>query len=166
MRPTDAYRSQVERVLAQGVNFCAQDQVGELAAILSALSADAQAGLLASIADHARAETFDDFLNHAEAYAKQNRKNEAGAIAGVVFEDSLRRVCRKYNQTERGIQLDQLISDLVNADVLTDTKAKRARAAAHVRTKATHAQWDEFDLSDVRACIEFTRELVASELDS
>ncbi len=44
-------------------------------------------------------------------------------------------------------------------------KAKRARVAAHVRTKATHAQWDDFHLNDVKVTIEFTEELILSHLE-
>jgi hypothetical protein len=65
---------------------------------------------------------------------------EAGVIAGVVFEDALRRICRKHRITEKDVNLDSLISALVKIGALTDMKAKRARVAAHVRTKATHAQ--------------------------
>jgi len=42
-----------------------------------------------------RAETFDDFLDHAVFYAKKGRKMEAGVIAGVVFEDTIRRIHRE-----------------------------------------------------------------------
>jgi hypothetical protein len=164
--PESAYRVQVDRVVAEGIHYGANDQVGEIAAILRAPLTDAQHGLLTSIADRARAETFDDFLDHASAYLKENRKNESGVIVGIVFEDSVRRACRKHSITEKGVQLDDLISSLARIDALSAAKAKRARAAAHVRTKATHAQWDEFDLDDVRAAIEFTREFIANELDS
>jgi hypothetical protein len=44
-------------------------------------------------------------------------------------------------------------------------KAKRARVAATVRTKATHAQWDAFTESDVVAALASTRELVENQLD-
>jgi hypothetical protein len=83
-----------------------------------------------------------------------------------VFEDSLRRVCRKHSIPDRGVKLDQLISELTAKGTLSPVKAKRARVAAHVRTKASHAQWDEFDLSDVEATIAFARELIASHLDA
>jgi hypothetical protein len=164
--PDSAYRVQVHKVIADGIHYGANNQVGEIAAILRALLTDFQHGLLTSIADRARAETFDDFLDHAGEYSKENRPKESGIIVGVVFEDSVRRACRKHNILEKGVQLDDLISSLVKIDVLSATKAKRARAAAHVRTKATHAQWDEFDLDDVRAAIEFTRKFIANELDS
>ena len=127
---------------------------------------DIENGLLSSVADRARAETFDNFLDHAKEYVKSNRKNEAGVIAGVVFEDSLRRICRKNGKEEKGEKLDSLITALTNADIISQTKAKRARVAGHVRTKATHAQWDEFDIDDVKGAIEFTEEMILAHLDA
>lgn len=59
-----------------------------------------------------------------------------------------------------------MISRLVQAGTLTQIKAKRARVAAHVRTKATHAQWDEFELEDVITAIDFTEELILNNLES
>ena len=159
------YRSKADRVALGDHGYMIHEGVGELAAVLSALQNDADSGLLASVADRARAETFDDFLDHADVYLKDSRKNEAGVIAGVVFEDTVRRVCRKSMIEENGRRLDELISDLSSQGQLSAIKAKRARVAAHVRTKATHAQWDEYELTDVRATIEFTRELIVSKLD-
>ena len=91
-------------------------------------------------------------------------KNEAGVISGVVFEDTLRNICRDNEIEESGIPLDQLITELTKYDVISQIKAKRARVAAHVRTKATHAQWDEFELSDVKTTVEFTEELINANL--
>ena len=141
--------------------------VGEVAAVLATLQIDGDSGLLVSVVDRARAETFDDFLDHADAYLQDNSEREAGVIAGVVLnEDALRRVCRKNEIVEKGRKIDELISALSSKGEISAIQAKRARVAAHVRTKATHAQWDEFGLDDVRATIEFTRELVVSKLDA
>lgn len=164
--PKSPYREAVDRALGDGVQNLANRQVGEVSAILASLLVDLKAGVLISIADRARAEVFDDFLDHGEHYYKNGKNNECGVIVGVVFEDSLRRICRKRGILEKDQQLDSLISALASAGVLTATKAKRARVAAHVRAKATHAQWDEFDIEDVRASIDFTREIVASELEA
>jgi hypothetical protein len=35
-----------------------------------------------------------------------------------------------------------------------------------VRTKATHAQWDEFGESDVAATVDITQELINVQLDT
>lgn len=164
--PNTPYRQKAAMLALADTGYFIHRAVGQLAAVLKNLLIDAEAGLLASVADRAKAEAFDDFLDHAEAYAKENRKSESGVIAGVVFEDTLRRICKKLNIQERDVKLDSLISELVSCGELTSVKAKRARAAAGARTKATHAQWDEFEISDVQATINFTRELIANKLDA
>ena len=164
--PSMPYRANADALVARQHGYVINQAVGEMAAILRALLVDAEAGLLASVADQARAEAFDDFLDHADVYLKQSRKNEAGVIAGVVFEDTSRRLCRKHDIAETGVKLDTLISELSNIGELSAIQAKRARAAAHVRTKASHAQWDEFALEDVQATITFTRELISAKLDA
>jgi hypothetical protein len=164
--PTAAYHREAERIRGHNYGFAIPGGVGEMAELLTNLLKDARAGLVSSVADHARAEVFDDFLDHARSYLKSGRKNEAGVIAGVVFEDSLRRICRKHQIEERGKKLDDLISELAKSEQLTATKAKRARVSADLRTKATHAQWDEFDIPDVATTIEFTSELISNHLDA
>ena len=114
--------------------------------------------------NHAMALTFDGFLDHAEHYASVIKKNESGVISGVVFEDAVRRICENNQITHKDVKLDSLINELVKIGVFNALKAKRARVAAHVRTKATHAQWDEFQLEDVNATIQFCRELIDQQL--
>lgn len=164
--PDTPYRQKADRIASANHGYTIHESVGELSAVLKSLLSDADAGLLASVADQARAETFDNFLDHAEAYVREGLKNESGAIAGSVFEDTIRRVCRKHGIEEKGQRMDDLISALSARGEFSPVKAKRARAAADVRTKASHAQWDEFELDDVRATVEFTRELIAAKLDA
>lgn len=159
------YRKGVEKIAEADHGNTIDNAVGEVAAILENLIKDIQAGLLSTVADHVRAEVFDDFLGHAKLYMKKGRKNEAGVIAGVVFEDTVRRVCRKHSISERGEKLDNLISQLAKSNVFSTTKAKRARAAADVRNKATHAQWDEFDDNDLKTTVEFTEEMILEHVD-
>lgn len=163
--PDSGYRKIAEELASRNWGYAINEGVGELAHVLTNLLKDAQAGLISSVADRARAEVFDDFLDHAKSYLAEGHPDRAGVIAGVVFEDALRRVCRKHHIDERDVNLDQLISQLTAANVLSATKAKRARVAAHVRTKATHAQWEEFDTGDVRATIEFAEELILNNVE-
>ena len=136
--------------------------VGEMVSVLENLLTDINAGLISSLADRIRAETFDDFLEHAIQYHKEGRK-EAGVIAGVVFEDTIRRIAKRLGIENRS--LEDTINDLVKKEVFNQATAKRAKAAAHVRTKATHALWDEFELEDVSATINLTRELISVHLE-
>ncbi len=159
------YRKSVEKIAEADYGHAIDNAVGEVAAILVNLIKDSRSGLLSSVADHARAEVFDDFLDHAKSYMKDGHKNEAGVIAGVVFEDTVRRVCCKHGISESGKKLDALISQLAKSDVLSTTKAKRARVAADVRNKATHAQWNKFDDNDLKTTIEFTEEMILEHVD-
>lgn len=136
------------------------ERVGKLTSILRTMLIDLDAGVLATVADAARVEVFDDFIDHAEHYLAGNRVPQAGVIAGVVFEDTVRKLCAKRGVGTKEAKLDALISDLERAAFFTPVKAKRARAAADVRTRATHANWDKFEASDVAATIEITRELI------
>ena len=163
--PETPYRLSVARIASATQGFTVHFTVGKLAAVLKSLMTDADSGMLASVADRTRAEVFDDFLDHADAYYKESRKNESGVIAGVVFEDTLRRICTKEKISQKDVKLDELISALTRERKISAVKAKRARAAAHVRTKASHAQWDGFALEDVKATIDFTRELITAHLD-
>jgi len=137
--PSNPYRVSVDRICGTEHNLMVQQEVGKVSAILDMLQKDIQQGLLTSIEDQTRAAVFDDFLDHAKHYAQQGHKNEAGVIAGVVFEDTLRNICRITGITEEDRKLDGLIDELVKAGTLAQVKAKRAKVAAHVRTKATHA---------------------------
>lgn len=163
--PNAPYRLKADRIAGCTHGFTIHRAVGELSSVLRSMVVDANAGLLASVANQVRAKTFDDFLDHADAYLKEMRKNEAGVIAGVVFEDTLRQICRNEGIAEKGLKLDGLISELTNRGELSGVKAKRARVAAHVRTKASHAQWDEYEIEDAKATIDFTRELISAKLD-
>lgn len=158
------YRKKADQIAQTSHGYLIHEAVAEFSLVLSNLLKDADAGLLSAVADQARAEAFDDFLDHANYYFKSGKKHEAGVIAGVVFEDAVRRVSRKLGIEEKGQRLDALISELAARSEISAVKAKRARVAADVRTKATHAQWDEFELEDVRATIDFTRELIEAKL--
>lgn len=159
------YRKHIEEIATKNHGWIINQAVGEITELLKHLLSDFENGLLFSIINQTRAEVFDDFLDHARAYMADGRKNEAGVIAGVVFEDTLRRICKNHKIEEAGKKLDIIISDLSKAGLITAIMAKRARASAHVRTKATHAQWDEFEIGDVDATISFTDELILKKID-
>lgn len=163
--PSNPYRKSVDKICEKDRGYVIQESVGEIYSILVTLQKDIEHGLLSSVENQAFALTFDSFLDHAIEYSKDNRKNESGVIAGVVFEDSLRTICRNNHIVENGIKLDELITELQKKEIFTPQKAKRARAAADVRTKATHADWDNFDLDDVKTTIEFTKQIINKHLD-
>jgi len=160
-----AYIDRSKKIAEKDYGYIINQQVGELTSLLENLKCDIQDGLLISIVDRVRAETFDNFLDHAQSYYNEDKKKESGVIAGVVFEDTIRRMCTRNNISETGNKLDSLINELAKVNIITPIKAKRARVAAHVRTKATHAQWDGFELNDVEETIKVTRDFIENHLE-
>jgi hypothetical protein len=154
----NAYRRRfVDRVGGAGSTL---ERVAAGVSILQALLPDIDAGLLGNLGDRIRAETFDDFLDHAVAYVERGREKEAGVIAGVVFEDTLRRTYASRIRDPKGKPLEDIINDLARQGTITGQQSKMAKVGAHVRTKATHAQRDEFDLEGVKSTIQITRQFL------
>jgi len=160
--PNNPYRTRVERLAETKGNAILA--VASIAEIFRALLPDIDRGLLGDLGNKIRAETFDDFLDHAVAYLKRNMKNEAGTIAGVVFEDTTRRIYRSKVGIDKGKPLETVINDLTRNNIITGQQSKQAKVASHVRTKATHAQWDEFDVHGVEQTIEITKRFIADHL--
>ena len=139
-------------------------KVASIGQTLSSMLPDIDYGLLGDIGNKARAETFDDFLDHAIYYHKEKKLQESGVISGVVFEDTIRRIYRSKISDDKDKSVEDIINDLARNDLLTGQQGKQAKVAAHVRTKATHAQWDEFDLDGVAQTIAFTKILLRDHL--
>lgn len=158
--PFQPYRTQIALTLAASLS----QKVLTIAATLRSLLADVDAGLVSTLANAIRAETFDNFLDHAEAYRDCCAKDQAGVIAGVVFEDTMRKIYADKIDKMIRPDLEQVIIALTQQRVITEQQAKQARVAAHVRTKATHAEWGAFDSGGVDDTIKITKTLIAEHL--
>jgi hypothetical protein len=161
---SDPYHGDAHQIVVSAALPLPSHLVAQMVALLTRLLEEIELGLLNTIENHAIAVTFDDFLDHGAEYLKHDRKNEAGVITGIVFEDTIRRICRTLDISEKGVALETLITDLAKRDVVSALKAKRARAAAGLHTSAAHARWEEFAIGDVSPVIEFTRELIEAHL--
>jgi hypothetical protein len=78
------------------------------------------------------------------------RKTRSGSYRNKIADD------------DQGKELDQLINALARKSIITGQQSKQAKLAAHVRSKATHALWDEFDLHGVRDTIQITKQFLAA----
>lgn len=94
-----------------------------IAAMLQSMLADVDAGLAATLANAIRAETFDNFLDHAVAYQKESRKNEAGVIAAVVFENTMRKIYADKIDKLSKHELEQVIIQPAKNHVITEQQA-------------------------------------------
>lgn len=161
-RPASPYYEQIDSILqhehlAWGVPIVVFQKV--LGLLISAKQ-EWDYGLIRQIEYIFVAETFDDFLDHADSYHKGNKKIEAAVLASAVLEDTIKRIARKNGVEPRGLLLEQLIDELVKADVFTPVKAKRVQSFSGIRNSVLRAEWDDFDIRDVGQLIDETRELI------
>jgi len=161
-RPASPYYEQIDSILqhehlAWGVPIVVFQKV--LGLLISAKQ-EWDYGLIRQIEYIFVAETFDDFLDHADSYHKGNKKIEAAVLASAVLEDTIKRIARKNGVEPRSLLLEQLIDELVKADVFTPVKAKRVQSFSGIRNSVLRAEWDDFDIRDVGQLIDETRELI------
>lgn len=149
---------------APGRGWVMRHNVLALAEMLKHLKTDIAAGLLTTLERQVSAETYDDLIDHASAYLEEGRKDPAGIIVAVVFEDTIRRVCRTNGIDDSDKTCEPLINALTAANVLTKLEAKEAKLASDLRANATHAWWDRFNADQVQVVINFTRRLLREKL--
>ena len=138
--------------------------VQKLTGLLESLKNEIESGLLKNLEYVFIADTFDDFLKHAENFHKSNNKKEAAILASIVFEDTIRKIAEKNNIKQEGINLDKLIDSFSKQNIFTNIKAKKAKTFATIRNKALHTQWSEFDIRDVGDLIKGTKEIIENYL--
>jgi len=166
--PDSAYVTHADEVrrVARQQGYTAHQSVFEFAELLKQLLVDIDRGLLASVEQQVSSVTYDDLLDHAQAYLADGRKDPAGVIAGVVFEDTIHRLCVANGIEHASKTLDPLINALATARHLQGLEAKEAKTATGLRTSATHARWDEFNTEQVIAVIAFTRRMIREKLSA
>lgn len=138
--------------------------VKKLLGVIESANNEWEKGLLRNIEYLIAAATFDEFLDHAAVYHKGNKKMESAVLSSSVLEDTVKKICQKNSITTAGKSLEELIDALVAANVLTMVKGKRVKSYSGVRNHALHAEWDEFDISDVGNLIKGLRELIEDYL--
>ena len=157
----NAYRNRMTTATILGAML---ERVQTIASLLRSLLADIDAGLIGTLKAKVQAETFEDFLDHAVAYRNRGGKDQAGVIAGVIFEDTMRKIYADNIDRVARPDLEQVIIALTKQQVITEEQAKQARVAQLVRTKATHAEWDGFTMDGVDDTIKITKALIEAHL--
>ena len=120
-RAHNPFRDRIDRSTARHQPL---ERVQSISVILEALLRDIDAELLGNLVNQVRAETFDDFLDHAIWYQGERRHMEAGVIAAVVFEDTVRRIYRNKLGDDKGIPLEVLINELAKSNLITAQQSK------------------------------------------
>jgi uncharacterized protein YutE (UPF0331/DUF86 family) len=130
------------------------ERVAAVLGLLRSAHAEFSAGLLLSLEAHFVGLAFEDFLSHASIYQQQGKVIESAVLASAVFEDTIKRLCRRNGIDVEGKTLDPSINILAQSNVIGRVTAQRLRAYAAVRNKAAHAEWEAIDDRSLQQMIE------------
>ena len=118
--------------------------------------------LLGNIKGLLQADIFADFLEIGEHLLAEGYKDAAAVTIGAVLEDGLRKLCDKNGiDTMRPngsrLTIDPLNTELAKQAVYSKLTQKQVTSWAHIRNKAAHGEYDEYDKSQVKMMLLFVQ---------
>jgi hypothetical protein len=134
-------------------------------AILRAIRDDFDAGILDDLSLRIEAEIAADYMGQAEKLLREGQTGKydhvpGAVLAGAVLEKALRTICEtrspKVPTTQadgKPLTMNPLIVVLKKAGAFPQTVAAQLEAWSHIRNKAAHGEFDQFDRHQVQLMI-------------
>lgn len=144
--------------------------ISQMLGIALSVKYDYEKGLLVNIRALVQADIFADFLEMGEYLLKEGYKDAAAVIIGAVLEDSLRKLCDKNGiSTSRDngtpLTIDPLNVTLAKADVYSKLVQKQITTWVHVRNKAAHGEYQEYDKNQIDMMLLFVQNFAEQYLE-
>lgn len=144
------------------------DHISQMLGIAISIKHDYESGLINNIKALIQADIFANFLEMGEHLLKENYKDASAVIIGSVLEDSLRKLCDKHkitnNKNGKYFTIDPLNSALAKADVYSKLIQKQVTTWAHIRNKAAHGEYKEYDNKQVEMMLLFVQDFAEQHL--
>ena len=130
---------------------------------------DLEAGLLFDLRSLVQADVFADFLEMGEYLLNEEYKDAAAVIIGAVLEDSLRKLSERHglpieNSSGRPLTIDPLNVAMAREDVYNKLVQKQITTWAHIRNKAAHGEYSEYNSDQVQMMLLFVQNFAAEYL--
>jgi uncharacterized protein (DUF2164 family) len=148
-------------------NWCSQ--VSQMFGIAISVKHDLEHDLLFNIRVLMQADIFADFLEMGEYLLNEGYKDASAVIIGTVLENSLRKLCENNNipttkTSGAPLTIDPLNSALVKNEVYNKLVQKQITTWAHIRNKAAHGEYDEYDTNETKMMLLFVQSFVEQHL--
>ncbi len=108
---------------------------------------DFNSGFLINIRSLIKAEDSVEILDQAEELLHANYKDPAGVLAGVALEIALKDLCNRNSVLVA--KMDSMNTELCKLGVYNLGMQKQITAWAHLRNKAAHGEFSEYNNADV-----------------
>ncbi|AXV65929.1 hypothetical protein D0907_11940 [Pseudoalteromonas lipolytica] len=136
--------------------------ISQVQGIALTVKHDIDNDLIASIKGLLQAEIFANFLEIGEHLLSEGYKDAAAVTIGAVLEDGLRELCKKNNiaftkPNGSPLTIEPLNTELAKNEVYSKLTQKQITSWAHIRNKAAHGQYNEYDKSQVEMMLLFVQ---------
>ncbi|MCU8083841.1 hypothetical protein [Shewanella sp. SM23] len=136
--------------------------ISQVQGIALTVKHDIENDLISSIKGLLQAEIFANFLEIGEHLLSEGYKDAAAVTIGAVLEDGLRELCKKNNiaitkPNGSPLTIEPLNAELAKNEVYSKLTQKQITSWAHIRNKAAHGQYNEYDESQVEMMLLFVQ---------
>jgi len=143
--------------------------ISQLQGIALTVRHDIENDLLGSIKGLLQAEIFANFLEIGEHLLSEGYKDAAAVTIGAVLEDGLRELCKKngidtIKPNGAPLTIEPLNSELAKCGVYSKLVQKQITSWAHIRNKAAHGQYEEYERSQVEMMLLFVQNFAEQHL--
>jgi hypothetical protein len=137
----------------------------QMLGIARAIKHEIDSDLLVDFRLLVQADIFADFLEMGEYLLNEGYKDAAAVIIGSVLEDHLRTLSKRAGLETTGdggkpMTIDPLNSQLAKAGCYSKLVQKQITTWAHIRNKAAHGEYGEYNLEQVRMMLMFVQSCV------
>ena len=138
----------------------------QVVGVARAIKHDLDNGLLVQFKALVQADVFADFLEMGEYLLQEGYKDAAAVIIGSVLEDGLRKLAEANGiplmQTSgKPMTIDPLNVELAKQDVYSKLVQKQITSWAHIRNKAAHGEFGEYNKEQVQMMLLFVQGFAA-----
>lgn len=145
------------------------DHISQVQGIAQTVKHDFDNDLLTNIKGLLKAEIFADFLEIGEHLLNEGYKDAAAVTIGAVLEDGLRELCKKnelsiIKPNGKPLTLESLNTELAKHETYSKLVQKQVTSWAHIRNKAAHGHYDEYDKSQVKMMLLFVQSFAEQHL--
>ncbi len=146
------------------------DHLSRMVGVAKCIQHDLKTGLLVDFKALAQAEIFADFLEMGEYLLNGGYKDAAAVIIGSVLENGLRKLAERngvptVNDSGKQLTMDPLNSELGKREVYSKLHQKQITSWAHIRNKAAHGEFGEYNKEAVQMMLLYVQSFAAEYLE-
>ena len=141
----------------------------QMLGVVTAIKHDIDNGLLVNFKTLIQADIFADFLEMGEYLLNGGYKDASAVIIGSVLEDGLRKLAEKNkisitNDQGKALTIEPLNNELAKKEVYSKLIQKQITSWAHIRNKAAHGEYVEYNKDQVQMMLYFVQKFTSDYL--